>query len=100
VAREISRRGVKAIEAFGRIENGQDEPGQRPAAQHDLDSGVEHRCLLPADYLLAVGFKTVRPHPRTPRLRLDIRSVASWREDVEYAIDRLLSGISSPALSR
>ena len=83
VARDIARRGMKAIEAFGR--KGEERP--------------EHSCLLPADYLLAVGFKTVRPHPHTPRLRLDIKSTASWREDVEYALDRLLASMQ-PAMAR
>ncbi|MBA2415802.1 MAG: GNAT family N-acetyltransferase [Geodermatophilaceae bacterium] len=81
VARDLIRRGVRAIEAFG---DGQwSAPG----------------CLLPSAYLLAVGFKTVRPHPRYPRLRLDLRSAVSWREDVEYAIERLLGSITmEPAL--
>jgi hypothetical protein len=87
VARDVSRRGIKAIEAFGRID------GVGPEAS-------DRQCLLPADYLLSVGFKTLRPHPRTPRLRLDIKSTASWREDVEYALDRLLSSMQSPVLSR
>ena len=55
VAKDLTRRGVKAIEAFG------DLRWEGPA------------CVLPADYLLAVGFKTVRPHHRYPRLRLDLR---------------------------
>jgi GNAT superfamily N-acetyltransferase len=98
VARDASRRGIKAIEAFGRIDrkpdDGNDDPPPRPPVRGD------YSCLLPADYLLAVGFKTVRPHPRTPRLRLDIKSVASWREDVEYALDKLFGSIQAPALSR
>lgn len=84
VARDVARRGLRAIEAFG----------------HKGEQGAEHSCLLPADYLLAVGFKTVRPHPHTPRLRLDLKSTASWREDVEYAIDRLLGSMSAPVLAR
>ena len=71
-AKDLRLRGVRAIEAFG------DLRWERPA------------CLLPAEYLLAVGFKTVRPHPRFPRLRLELRSMVSWREDVEYALERLL----------
>jgi GNAT superfamily N-acetyltransferase len=81
VAGDVARRGLKAIEAFG---------------THDSNGS----CVLPADYLLAVGFKTVRPHPHFPRLRLDIKATASWREDVEYALERLVSSISPPALSR
>jgi len=90
VAREVVRRGLRAIEAFGRTGSGApDEPGL-----------PDYQCLLPADYLLAVGFKTVRPHPRTPRLRLDVRTTATWKEDVEYAIDRLLASMQTPVLSR
>ncbi len=86
VVRDVARRGLKAVEAFGEI--GADQEGR------------EHSCLLPADYLLAVGFKTVRPHPRYPRLRLDVKSTVSWKEDVESAIERLFSTISPTALSR
>jgi GNAT superfamily N-acetyltransferase len=71
VAKELVKRGVKAIEVFG-----------------DL-SWAGPSCLLPAEYLLAVGFKTVRPHPRYPRLRLDLKTTLTWREDVEYALERL-----------
>jgi GNAT superfamily N-acetyltransferase len=77
VAKDLTRRGIKAVEAFG------DAKWQ----------GLGH-CVLPADYLLAVGFKTVRPHPRFPRLRLELKTVASWREDVEVALERLLGSMS------
>ena len=74
VAKDLLRRGFRAIEAFG------DARWEGPM------------CLLPADHLLAVGFKTVRPHPAHPRLRLELRSTLSWKEDVEMALDRLLGG--------
>jgi hypothetical protein len=89
VARDIVRRGIRAIEAFGRVSDPSDE-----------SEGTDtQRCLLPADYLRAVGFKTVRQHPRTPRLRLDVRSTVSWKEDVEYALERLFATMQSPVLS-
>lgn len=89
VARDVVRRGIRAIEAFGRADGGD------PSGPDDAD----YRCLLPADYLRAVGFKTVRPHPRTPRLRLDVKTTATWKEDVESAIERLLSSMQAPVLS-
>lgn len=76
VAKDLTRRGVRAIEAFG-----------------DLKA-EEGACLVPADYLLSVGFKTVRPHHRFPRLRLELRTALSWREDVEVALERLLGSMS------
>ncbi|WP_327316358.1 GNAT family N-acetyltransferase [Streptomyces sp. NBC_01235] len=81
VAKDLLRRGFKAIEAFG------DARWKEPA------------CLLPADHLLAVGFKTVRPHPVHPRMRLELRTTLSWKEDVEMALDRLLGAVQKePAL--
>ena len=62
-------------------------------------TGAGHGCVVPADLLLAVGFKTVRPHHRYPRLRLDLRTALSWREDVEHALERILGTVRVPALS-
>ncbi|HVB27818.1 MAG TPA: GNAT family N-acetyltransferase [Mycobacteriales bacterium] len=77
VAKDLTRRGVRAIEAFG-----------------DLSwPGLGH-CVVPAEHLLAVGFKTVRPHHRFPRLRLELKTAISWREDVEVAIERLLGSVT------
>jgi GNAT superfamily N-acetyltransferase len=76
VAKDLTRRGVRAIEAFGDLK--WEKPG----------------CVMPAEYMLAVGFKTVRPHHRFPRLRLELKSAISWREDVEVALERLLGSMS------
>ncbi|WP_129308031.1 GNAT family N-acetyltransferase [Streptomyces sp. L2] len=81
VAKDLLRRGFRAIEAFG-------DARWKEAA-----------CLLPADHLLAVGFKTVRQHPTHPRLRLELRSTLSWKDDVNLALDRLLGAVQKePAL--
>ena len=82
VAKDLTRRGVKAIEAFGDLQHNPDAPA----------------CILPADHLKAVGFKTVRPHHRFPRLRLELKSAVSWREDVEVAIEKLLGSMTDPLL--
>jgi hypothetical protein len=76
VAKELVRRGVKAIEAFADLE------------------WVQPQCVVPADYLLSVGFKTVRPHHRWPRMRLDLRTAISWKSDVEYALEKLLGSVT------
>lgn len=82
VAKDLLRRGFKAIEAFG------DARWKEPA------------CVLPADHLTAVGFKTVRPHPAYPRLRLELRTTLSWKEDVELALDRLLGAVQKEPVLR
>lgn len=87
VAKDLTRRGVKAIEAFG-----------------DAVPDEEHSCVVPAEFLLRVGFKTIRSHAKWPRLRLELRTALSWKEDVEAALERLLGTVSvstaSPALQR
>ncbi|MGI9007383.1 MAG: GNAT family N-acetyltransferase [Streptosporangiaceae bacterium] len=76
LVKDLSRRGIRAVEAFGDLK------------PDDLS------CVIPADYLLAVGFKTVRPHLRYPRLRLEVKTAMSWREDVEVALERLLGSMT------
>ena len=90
VAKDLTRRGVRAIEAYGLA------TGQSPEESRYVAPGG---CVLPAEFLLAVGFKTVRPHHRHPRLRLDLRTALSWREDVEQAIERLLGSVRAPVLT-
>ena len=83
MARDAVHRGFKAVEAFG-VTN----PG-----------GTFHRsepCLLPAGFLEAVGFKVVRAHSSTPRLRMEIKTMLAWKAEVETAIDKLM-GAMQPA---
>ena len=61
-AKDLHRRNVRAMEAFGRL-------GARPRCSW---AGAS----LPAQFLSAVGFKTVREHAVWPRMRLDLRTVA------------------------
>ncbi len=90
VARDLAKRGIKAIEAFGDAKYG--EPSDR--------AGDRAGCVPPADFFLSVGFKTVRPHPRYPRLRLELRTALSWKSDVEYALEKLLGSMSPESLLR
>lgn len=77
VAKDLTRRGVRAIEAFG-----------------DTQANEESSCVVPAAFLQQVGFKTVRAHPRWPRLRLELRTALTWKEDVEAALERLLTSVT------
>lgn len=67
MASDLTRRGIRAVEAIAAVS----------------DTGTP--CLIPAPFLLSVGFRTTRPHPRHPRLRLDLRSTATWREELKGA---------------
>jgi len=84
-AKDVMRRGIRAVEAFGYL----GDPDSPKAA-----------CVIPAKFLTAVGFKTVREHRTYPRLRLDLRTALTWREDMEAAVERLLVAVRSPSLSQ
>lgn len=75
----IERGGPKAVEAFG------DTRGHR--------SFSRDRCLIPTDFLSSVGFKTQRAHATTPRMRMDLRSALSWRDEIEAALERVLGAV-------
>jgi GNAT superfamily N-acetyltransferase len=77
VAKDLTRRGVKAIEAFA-----------------DEEPEPDASCVVPADFLRSLGFKTVRAHKKWPRLRLELRTALSWKEDVEAALEQLLNTVS------
>ena len=86
VVKDLVKRGdIRALEAIGDTRS----PGQGRGTGWG-------GCVLPADYLLRVGFKTHRPHPRYPRMRLELRSAVTWRDEVESALERLL-GVVRPA---
>ncbi|MGH3672612.1 MAG: GNAT family N-acetyltransferase, partial [Pseudonocardiaceae bacterium] len=77
VAKDLTRRGVKAIEAFG-----------------DARPTPDSSCVVPAEFLQQVGFKTVQAHRHWPRLRLELRTALTWKEDVEAALERLLGSVT------
>lgn len=84
MTRDVVERGeFRAVEAFGDTRHGDE-------------------CILPAGFLAAVGFATQREHARYPRMRMDLRSVVSWRSEFENALDKLLKparrGQPSPAV--
>ncbi|SDQ23330.1 GNAT family N-acetyltransferase [Quadrisphaera sp. DSM 44207] len=86
VAKDLTQRGVRALEAFG-------------VTEAALRAGERPRCVVPSAFLEAVGFTVVRDHARYPRLRLELRTALSWREDVEAALERILATVRVPALS-
>ena len=69
VVADAARAGVRAVEAFGWA--------RRPVP-----------CLLPADALVALGFRVVRPHHSIPRLRLDVSTALPLTAQVQAAVDR------------
>ena len=68
--------GIRAVEAFGDTR------------------GRTGRCVVPADFLLAVGFSTQRAHAVNPRMRMDLRTTLSIREELERGLETMLGAVS------
>ena len=77
MARDLVERDVRAVEAFA------------------TRRGVGGHCQVPVDFLSGVGFRTHRPHPVAPRMRMDLRSAVTWKDEVEAALERLV-GVVRP----
>jgi hypothetical protein len=96
VVDELVRRGVRALEAFGRTDEVAElvdpetvDPDIRPVLETCGDCSVEH-CVIGADFLRDVGFVVVAPHRYFPRLRLELDKGFGWKAEVEAALERLL----------
>jgi GNAT superfamily N-acetyltransferase len=83
----MKRGGIRALEAIG---------DTRAPGRGERGSQLYGGCVLPADYLLRVGFKTQRAHQRYPRMRLELKSAVTWRDEVESALERLLGAVRPP----
>lgn len=74
----VARRDIRALEAVG--------------THHAGPS-----CVLPVTWLESVGFTVVRPHPVTPRLRMDLQTTQRWLPDLGAAWSRLTGLVTAPA---
>jgi hypothetical protein len=97
VVGDLVRRGVRALEAFGRtaetseLSNPQAVPEElRPAVVALGDCSVE-QCVIDVDFLIDGGFTVVAPHRYFPRLRLELEQGLGWKAGVEAALERLLA---------
>jgi len=50
--------------------------------------------MIGADFLEDMGFEVIAPHPRFPRLRLELDRDHGWKEEVEAALERLIEAAS------
>jgi hypothetical protein len=96
VVDELVRRGVRALEAFGRTPEAtklQDpaiaDPDVRAVLEVSGDCSVE-QCVIDGGFLQEVGFTVVAPHRYFPRLRLELDKGLGWKAEVEAALERLL----------
>ncbi len=96
VVGDLVRRGVRALEAFGRTADVSEladpqavSPALRPIVEVLGDCSVD-QCVLDVDLLQDAGFVVVSQHQYFPRLRLELEQGLGWKADVEAALERLL----------
>ena len=96
VVAELVRRGVRALEAFGRTEHASELLDPQTADPEVLsvvnalgDCSFD-QCMIEAEFLQEVGFVVVAPHRYFPRLRLELDKGLGWKAEVEEALERLL----------
>jgi GNAT superfamily N-acetyltransferase len=79
--RDLTLRGERAVESYG------------VAGQLDYSASP----LIGVEFLLRMGFQVQRPHPDMPLMRLDLRSLATLREDLENVLESLRLPLRSPS---
>ena len=96
VVSELVRRGVRALEAFGRtaeavrlLDPESVDLELRSSISALGDCSFED-CMIDAEFLQSVGFTVVAPHRYFPRLRLELDKGLGWKAEVEAALERLL----------
>lgn len=96
---DLVRRGVRALEAFGRTEAAAVDLAGPAGAVGDpqirsvlagIDECPLQHCIIDAQALQDAGFVVVAPHRYFPRLRLELDKGLGWKADVEAALERLL----------
>ena len=71
--RDFVTRGEKTVQAYGTTHQG----------------SFESSPVVGVEFLLRMGFTVARPHPETPLMQLDVRSLVSWTENLEAVLESL-----------
>lgn len=79
--RDLAGRGERSVQAYAL------------ASRADYDTAP----MVGVDFLLRHGFTVARPHPEVPLLRLDLKSLAMWSENLEAVLDSLRIPMRVPA---
>jgi ribosomal protein S18 acetylase RimI-like enzyme len=72
--RDLVVRGERRVEAFGIV---------KP------DADLEYQPMLGVPFLLRNGFVVSRPDPLYPLMRLDLRSLVLWQDNLEAVLESL-----------
>lgn len=78
--RDLASRNEKTVQAY--------------ALAHRMDLDIAP--LVGVEFLLRSGFTVVKPHPEVPLLKLDLKSLVSWADNLEAVLDSLRLPVRVP----
>lgn len=78
--RDLVQRGEKGVQAYATVR--QDE--------------FETSPVMGMEFLLRMGFTVSKPHPSMPLMRLDLRSLAAWTDNLEAVLESLRLPLPMP----
>ncbi|MCX8007340.1 MAG: GNAT family N-acetyltransferase [Coriobacteriia bacterium] len=78
--RDLVQRGERVVQAYG------------VAGRVDYATSP----LVGVDFLVRMGFVPVRPHPEVPLMQLELKSLATWTENLEAALEALRIPLKVP----
>lgn len=78
--RDLATRGQRCVQAYGTVRQGE----------------FETSPVVGMQFLLRMGFTVARPHPEMPLMQLDLRSLATWTENLEAVLESLRIPIGMP----
>lgn len=97
IAPEARRRGLGGLllrEAMRDLASRGERSAQAYASANRGD--FELVPMVGVDFLLRHGFTVSRPHPVTPLLRVDLKALASWAENLEGLLESLRIPLGAP----
>lgn len=97
IAPEARRHGLGGVllrEALRDLASRNEKTVQAYALAHRVD--LDLAPMVGVEFLLRSGFTVVRPHPEVPLLRLDLKSLVSWADNVEAVLESLRLPVRVP----
>lgn len=86
-ARRHGLGGVLLREALRDLASRNEKTVQAYALAHRVDLDIAP--MVGVEFLLRSGFTVVRPHPEVPLLKLDLKSLVKWADNLEAVLESL-----------
>jgi len=71
--RDLAQRGERTVQAYATTARGD----------------MTHVPVVGVEFLLRRGFTVAQPHPQVPLLRVDLKTLVSWTDNLEAVLDSL-----------